>query len=443
MSTANKINLVSDRVERAKSLLLSQFHDKPNINALVDALVSELQELENVVNDLQTVRTLDGSYGWWLDQIGAEVDLPRGNYSDNDYKTAIKIAMARQSASATVDDILRIIHLITADTEAQLTNPSHYLLELWSYLFCVGDDQEGLASLAKLFPLNTRIRLVKHDTTSFQFNTDGAGFGSAGALDDLVYAKSGHAQDPRFVTIATQDLPPPVISSPTVISSPYIYGDNYVGGTLNLVAGTYDGDEPIVLTYQWLRNGFDIAGATGSTYVLVPDDAGTNVQCAVNAANAYGNITVYSNSLAISATIPDPNPMIDGANLFDHLTSRTTTPPTSVTNTSSIKFKSDGTLQYIQNGTVLSTLPYLVTTGAGTGNDYKVIYTVVSGDQLTGLNQNAAAPLTSDVTVSMSVTGANNILKTGEYQFTIFKASDPSISESKLIVISTEIQSEL
>jgi hypothetical protein len=135
--------------------------------------------------------------------------------------------------------------------------------------------------------------------------------------------------------------------------------------------------------------------------------------------------------------------MIDGANLFDHLTSRTTTPPASVTNISSIKFKSDGTLQYIQNGTVLSTLPYLVTTGAGTGNDYKVIYTVVSGDQLTGLNQNAAAPLTSDVTVSMSVTGSNNILKTGEYQFTIFKASDPSISESKLIVISTEIQSEL
>lgn len=441
MSTANKISLDSDRVERAKSLLLSQFHDKPNINALVDALVSELQELENVVNDLQTVRTLEGSYGWWLDRIGEELDVARGNYADNDYKTAIKIAMARQTASASVDDILRIVQLITADTEAQVVNPAHYMMELWSYLFCVSDSYEGLESLAKLFPLNTRIRLVRHDVLPFRFNSAGHGFGAT--LNDLAYHKAGHTEDPRFVTIPTQDLPPAVVSSPTIVSDPYIYGDAYVGGTLVLVAGTYDGDEPLVFSYQWLKDGFDISGATSNTYALVAGDEGTVISCVVNVSDAYGNITAYSNELNIASTIPDPNPMIDGASLFDHLTNRLTTPPTSVTNTSTIKFKSDGTIQYIQNGSVLTTLPYLVTTGAGTGNDYKVIYTVVSGDQLNGLNQNAAAPLSSDVTVSMSVTGANNILKTGEYQFTIFKASDPSISESKTIVISSEIESSL
>ena len=157
MATANKIMLVNNRVEIAKSYLLSQFEDKPNINALVDALVSELQELENVINDVQTVHTLEGSYGWWTDQIGNELDISRGNYADNDFKTAIKIAMAKQTASASVEDILRIVSLITGDTDATLDNNYPYMMELCSWLFCVSDSTDGLTSLAQLFPLNTRV----------------------------------------------------------------------------------------------------------------------------------------------------------------------------------------------------------------------------------------------------------------------------------------------
>ena len=346
--------------------------------------------------------------------------------------------MAKQTASASVDDILRIVQLITADTQAELMNPSHYVLELWSYLFCVSDSQEGLDSLAKLFPLNTRVRLVQHEPSPFKFATAGRGF-SAGSLNNLVYSKAGHTQDPRFVTIPTQDLPPAVVSSPTVITNPYIYGDNYVGGTLILNAGVYDGDEPLVYMYQWLKDGFDIPSATANTYTLVSGDESKVVSCRVNVSNAYGNIDTYSNQMLIEATIPAPSPMVTDANLHDHFTSEIATGPTEpATNISRIRFNSDGTLDYMQDTTVLETLPYLVTTGAGAGNDYKVIYSVVDGTQLSGLNQNAAAPLSSAVTVSLSVTGTN-ALKTGTYNFTIFKASDPSISESKTIVISTSV----
>lgn len=440
MSTANKILLVSDRVERAKSYLLSQFKDKPNINALVDALVSELQELENVLNELQTVRTLDGAYGWWLDQIGAELDVARGSYSDNDYKTAIKIAMARQTASASVDDILRIVSLITGDVEATLDNPYPYVMELYSYFFCVGDSYDGLNSLAALFPLNSRIRFIKHDTAPWILNTTPLG---TAQVCDLAFNKIGIVNDSRFVSVPTQDLPPPVLSSPTIISAPYIFGATQVGETMSLVVGTYDGDEPLTITKQWLADGADISGATGNSYVVVSGDAGKVISVKVTVSNAFGTIDAYSNSVLISAVIPPANPIEVDMGLFDHFTSRLTTPPTSVTNVSTIKLKSTGAIEYIQNGSVLSTDNYLVTTGAGLGADYKVYYTVVSGTQLTGLNPTVQYTLSSDLTLSLSVTGANNILKTGTYQFYIFKTSDPSVFRTKTITVSTEIMSEL
>jgi LysM repeat protein len=437
MSTANKILLVSDRVERAKSYLLSQFKDKPNINALVDALVSELQELENVLNELQTVRTLDGAYGWWLDQIGAELDVARGSYSDNDYKTAIKIAMARQTASASVDDILRIVSLITGDVEATLDNPYPYVMELYSYFFCVGDSYDGLNSLAALFPLNSRIRFIKHDTSPWMLNSTPLG---TAQICDLAFNKIGVVNDSRFVSVPTQDLPPPVLSSPSVVSAPYIFGATQVGETMSLVVGTYDGDEPLTITKQWLLDGADISGATDSSYVVVGGDEGKVISVRVTVSNVFGTIDAYSNSVPISASIPATNPIAEDMGLFDHYTYLPVVVAEEVvTNASRIKFKSDGSLEYIQNTDVLSTDNYLTAVASGAGADYKLYYTVVSGSQLSGLNQNAQFTLSTDLTLSLTVAGSNNTLKTGTYQFYIFKTSDPSIFRTKTITITTEI----
>jgi hypothetical protein len=199
----------------------------------------------------------------------------------------------------------------------------------------------------------------------------------------------------------------------------------------------------LTITKQWLADGADISGATGNSYVVVSGDAGKVISVKVTVSNAFGTIDAYSNSVLISAVIPPANPIEADMGLFDHFTSRLTTPPTSVTNTSTIKLKSTGAIEYIQNGSVLSTDNYLVTTGAGLGADYKVYYTVVSGTQLTGLNPTVQHTLSSDLTLNLSVTGANNILSTGTYQFYIFKTSDPSVFRTKTITVSTEIISEL
>lgn len=443
MATANKIMLVNNRVEIAKSYLLSQFKDKPNINALVDALVSELQELENVINNVQTVRTLEGSYGWWTDQIGNELDISRGNYADNDFKTAIKIAMAKQTASASVEDILRIVSLITGDTDAAIENSYPYMMELYSWLFCVSDSTDGLTSLAQLFPLNTRVRLVKHDVLPFTLGVVGRGFGSSATLCSLVYRKNGHTEDPRFVTTPTQDIPPAITSEPSVISLPYIYGDNTLGAVITLSRGTYNGDEPLSYTYQWLRDGFNISGQTGLTYTLVTGDEGKAISCSVTVANTYGSLVANSNNILVSTVVP-PTATIQADLGLDDLYASTLHPfdNTLASATADIDFKSDGTITRVENSSIVNDA-WAVTPATGVGAGYRMYYQILSGTALDGLNENAHYTLSSNITLSKTVSSKYQAVRTGQYKFYIYEIANPTNIVTKTITITTEIVSDL
>lgn len=55
--------------------------------------------------------------------------------------------------------------------------------------------------------------------------------------------------------------------APANTVAPSISGTPQVGQTLTANPGTWTGTAPITYTYKWKRNGVDIPGATGSTYV--------------------------------------------------------------------------------------------------------------------------------------------------------------------------------
>ena len=63
-----------------------------------------------------------------------------------------------------------------------------------------------------------------------------------------------------------------IASAPVNTTAPSISGTPEVGQTLTASTGTWTGTAPITYTYKWKRNGVDIPGATGSTYVAQAAD---------------------------------------------------------------------------------------------------------------------------------------------------------------------------
>ena len=86
----------------------------------------------------------------------------------------------------------------------------------------------------------------------------------------------------RYPQGSAQPSPPPANTA-----LPTISGTPTVGQTLTAANGTWTGS-PTSYTYQWLRDGTAISGATAQTYALVADDATTSISVTVTAHNAFG-----------------------------------------------------------------------------------------------------------------------------------------------------------
>lgn len=83
-----------------------------------------------------------------------------------------------------------------------------------------------------------------------------------------------------------------------VISNPTITGTRSVGYTLTASPGTWATDTTPTYSYQWLRGGSAISGATRSTYTLVTADAAKQISVRVTA-----RVTGLSDGVATSAPV--------------------------------------------------------------------------------------------------------------------------------------------
>jgi len=135
--------------------------------------------------------------------------------------------------------------------------------------------------------------------------------------------ESGVDLAPQLVVQAAAD-PPSDQALPTVAGTPQ------AGSELTASTGTWTGTPPIFFGYQWRRcdtggdNCTEISGATGSTYLVDPADAGSTLRVAVTANNAAGSSTADSAPTAVVTAPPtaDTSPPSAPSNLS--LTATTT-----------------------------------------------------------------------------------------------------------------------
>jgi len=115
------------------------------------------------------------------------------------------------------------------------------------------------------------------DTTRVRFDTDLQFTNTVGPFYHL----------DEFTLVEVRD------SSPEPSVSPAISGTTTVGSTLTVSNGTWT-DSPTGYTYQWLRDGAEIASAAASTYLLTVSDTGALIGCQVTATNASGSTVTYA-----------------------------------------------------------------------------------------------------------------------------------------------------
>lgn len=97
---------------------------------------------------------------------------------------------------------------------------------------------------------------------------------------------------------------------PLITATPTITGTVAVGSTVTAVPGAW-GPAPVTLTYQWLRSGTAISGATASTYALVSADQGLPITVRVTGSKA-GYATASTTSSAGLWALTTATPTITG-----------------------------------------------------------------------------------------------------------------------------------
>jgi hypothetical protein len=99
----------------------------------------------------------------------------------------------------------------------------------------------------------------------------------------------------------------PPVSTPVSTSPPVLSGPPVVGETLRCSQGVWE-NEPSEYHYRWLRDGEKINGQSGSTYAVVPSDAGHEISCEVTAQNGAGSASSASSTVLVEPEPPNHGP---------------------------------------------------------------------------------------------------------------------------------------
>jgi hypothetical protein len=446
MTTANKITNV-DLVSRAKGLLLNQFKDKTNINKIVDILVSQVQELDNTLINLQEVRRLDNAHGIYLDNIGERLKVTRTSLDDDDYRTAIKVRMLKNKSRGTLKEVEDIISLMTYNLPHYIENTNPYVVELSAYLACL-NTPAGLELIKELFPVNVGVRVMNTTSTPFGFegNSNAKGFSSTanmtveGQITSLVSSFFGASDDSRFV--ARKDVlivPPPVdtvailpTSKPANRQSPFVSPTEsiYEGTILTCSQGTWLSLTDITYTYQWFRGGDAIGGATTNTYTVVEEDLEELVSCNVIATNINGQNTAISNSVLPSADTPVTAGLLPNLGITQDFFGYEMNNQEALLQ---LTFTPNGEVVVNASPSDVFSFPFLDVVGAGVASGFEIQYNNLSGSPLNTPTQLLWLPLSTNQFFTMSVDSTIRD-KGGRQVFRVRRISDQVMVEGSCYI---------
>lgn len=115
---------ITDHARRGILSLSSPFWGKPRIASFIWAIVTGLQELENAVHSVITLRQVDNATLTQLQVLGKIVGQRYAAEDVETYRGLIKARIAANRSSGTIDDLLRVIQALDYAHIPEWWNPA-------------------------------------------------------------------------------------------------------------------------------------------------------------------------------------------------------------------------------------------------------------------------------------------------------------------------------
>lgn len=119
-SRVTSVSAITSIVSDGVALLARQFAGQPRIEALLSALLQQVQDLETAAYSVYTL-SLATATDAQLDQFGDLLSVPRGSLSDSNYRIVLQGAAIAIASSGTVSDLYRIADIVFKDVDFTVT----------------------------------------------------------------------------------------------------------------------------------------------------------------------------------------------------------------------------------------------------------------------------------------------------------------------------------
>jgi len=126
----NELPKPENHLQAIREYDLEQYKESKTLSILMDALISQLQRVEDTFLDLQLKRFIPTAFGYTLDLMGGIVGESRNFKNDNDYRTAILVRALINNGGGTPEDIISAIRILYAPKKIEYTEiyPANFSL---------------------------------------------------------------------------------------------------------------------------------------------------------------------------------------------------------------------------------------------------------------------------------------------------------------------------
>ncbi len=291
--------------------------------AVIDPLARRIYWVNEAANSV-SYANLDGSGGGNLNTSGASIDVPEG--------IALDLEAGRVYWASFFGHMIGYANLdgsgggILNTGGAEIANPTGVAIDpttsrlYWTNLSAPsrvawanldGSGESGNLAIGAASATNPRGAAIDPEAGRIYWAEEENGGISYANLDG-----SGGADLNVAPVSVEHSLLPTLQKAPIAVASPSVSGSSVVGAALSCSQGSWAADLPQSLlyrgpssfSYQWLRDGSEISGATAATYATT--QAGSYA-CRVTATNQAGSATQTSAAVHVSAPSP-PSPKARG-----------------------------------------------------------------------------------------------------------------------------------